>query len=120
MVRNDPAGPRQCRKWAIKGGTVCKQHGGALPVVMKSAERRIDRIEADAREALTLQVEKAVARLDGLMDSVDEQVALRAVLAVLDRNGLSVVHKSQAVDEEGDRTLDERIKDLLKGRAERA
>ena len=32
----------QCRNWAIRGGTVCRYHGGSAPNVKRAAAQRLD------------------------------------------------------------------------------
>ena len=32
---------KHCKKWAIRGGTVCRTHGGAAPQVKAAAEQRV-------------------------------------------------------------------------------
>jgi hypothetical protein len=43
---------RPCRNWAIKGGRVCKFHGGSAPQVKKAAQRRLDALLMPAIERL--------------------------------------------------------------------
>lgn len=44
----------RCKRWAIKGGRVCRSHGGAAPQVRAAAERRLeqDRIAGEVSELL--------------------------------------------------------------------
>src|SRR5690625_7033292 len=58
---------KPCGNWAIKGGTVCRSHGGAAPRVKAAAARR--RAQAEAAKALALfgapkDVEPSQALLD--------------------------------------------------------
>jgi hypothetical protein len=47
--RNQVTRRVQCRNWAIRGGTVCRLHGGAAPQVLVAAAKRLDR-EQDAAD----------------------------------------------------------------------
>lgn len=64
---------------AIKGGVVCRVHGGSAP-----------QVKAKAQERLAALVEPAIKRLSELMQQKrDMKVALGATKDVLDRNDLS-------------------------------
>ncbi len=68
----------QCRRWAIRGGTVCTHHGGRAPAVIARARQRLD--EAADRMA---------KQLLGIAESAEsEAVKLAAVRDALDRVGL--------------------------------
>ncbi|GAT02949.1 putative uncharacterized protein [Mycolicibacterium fortuitum subsp. acetamidolyticum] len=70
-----------CQKWPVAGATVCRTHGGSAPQVQKAARRRLE-------QAADVLVQRLLGiALDG---SAPDQVALSAVLAALDRAGLSV------------------------------
>jgi hypothetical protein len=43
---------RPCRNWAIKGGTVCRYHGGAAPQVKAAAQKRLNELLMPAIERL--------------------------------------------------------------------
>ena len=68
----------RCKAPAIKGGTVCRMHGGALPQVKQSAKDR-----------LLALVDPALAALDQILRSKDADDAhkVRAALGILDRTG---------------------------------
>ncbi len=67
-----------CRRYAIRGGVVCRVHGGAAPQVV-----------ANAREVLALNALNALRNILGLADDADsEQVKLTANRDLLDRAGL--------------------------------
>lgn len=68
----------QCKRAAIKGGSVCTTHGGAAPHVQRSARQRL----------LDL-VDPAIAQLAKILNKpdVDDNVRLRAIQALLDRTG---------------------------------
>lgn len=69
----------RCKKLAIKGGTVCRVHGGAAPQVKQKAQER-----------LAAMVPAALQRLSELMQQKrDMKVALGATKDVLDRNDLT-------------------------------
>lgn len=58
----------RCKKWAIKGGTVCNSHGGNLPQVQAKAKERWDRNKA--RVHVTKEMEKMKER--GLLETDGE------------------------------------------------
>jgi hypothetical protein len=68
----------QCRRAAIKGGTVCTTHGGAAPQVQKSAKQRLLDLADPAIAALAKIVRD---------DDTDDAVRVRAALGILDRVG---------------------------------
>jgi hypothetical protein len=41
-----------CKKWAIKGGTVCQTHGGGAPQVKQAAMARLRALQEPAIDAL--------------------------------------------------------------------
>jgi len=77
-------GDTPCGNWAIKGGTVCRYHGGAAPQVKAAAARRWE-----AR--LAEMVDPALERLEALSVGADsDAVKLRATDSILDRGGVRV------------------------------
>jgi hypothetical protein len=68
----------RCKAPAIKGGNVCRMHGGSLPGVKKAAKDR-----------LLEMVEPAMIELRKIIDRADTSDAdkLRAIQMVLDRAG---------------------------------
>ncbi len=69
-------GSRQCRNAPIRGGTVCRYHGGAAP-----------QVQASARERLEALVDPAITGLQTALDSEDLGAVLKAARLVLDRAG---------------------------------
>jgi hypothetical protein len=67
---------QRCKRTPIPGASVCKFHGGGAP-----------QVEAKAKERLAALVDPAIARLEELLVSGEDTVAMRAVIDVLDRNG---------------------------------
>jgi hypothetical protein len=68
-----------CRRYAIRGGNVCRVHGGGSPQVV-----------AKARERLALAADRMARELLGIADGAEsEAVKLAAVKDALDRAGLS-------------------------------
>lgn len=69
----------RCRQVPIRGGNVCRYHGGAAPQVQKAA-----------RERLAALVDPAISRLTQLLcEKKDKRVALSAARDILDRNELT-------------------------------
>jgi hypothetical protein len=76
---------RQCEKYAIRGGLVCKKHGGQLPTVQKAAQANVDA----ARLRMMGAAPDAMDVLQGfLLPGTTEGVRLKAALEILDRAGL--------------------------------
>jgi hypothetical protein len=69
-----------CGNWAIRGGTVCRKHGGAVKATKEAAARRI---LAAADPAAALLVSQMYDK------GLDASVRQRAALALLDRAGLN-------------------------------
>lgn len=70
---------KPCRRYAIRGGHVCRVHGGAAPQVM-----------AKAREALALASYTMAKNLLGMATEAEsEAVKLAATNSALDRAGIS-------------------------------
>jgi hypothetical protein len=67
----------RCKKEAIPGGTVCRNHGGAAPQVRNAAAAR-----------LAGAVDSAVENLLKKQGSEIESVSLRASQDILDRNNM--------------------------------
>ena len=112
-VKNDPDNPdRQCKKWAMVGSTVCRSHGGAVKTARNKAGERVDEIVAAAKTRVQKAAEKAAVTLEDALISTDEQVRLRAALAILDRNGVADLAQSEGGSRE-DETINERIDTLL-------
>ena len=68
----------RCRQVPIRGGNVCRFHGGSAPQVKKKARQRLAEL-----------VDPAIKRLRILVDEKkDKRVALAAARDILDRNDL--------------------------------
>lgn len=65
----------QCRRWAIRGGVVCRYHGGSAPQVI-----------AKARENMALAANHNRSNVQRLADAAEsEQVRLQASNSLIDR-----------------------------------
>lgn len=72
---------KPCSAWAIKGGTVCRTHGGSAPQVIASAKMR-----------LAALVSPAITELTRLMKTSKlDPVRLGCVKDILDRTGHKAV-----------------------------
>lgn len=69
----------QCRKWAIKGGSVCTHHGGRAPQTKAKARQRIE----DAADPMAVLLIKIA-----MDENAPYAVRLAAIRDVLDRAGL--------------------------------
>lgn len=67
----------RCGNWAIKGGTVCKYHGGASPQVQRSARLRL-------MSAVIPSIERLEKERDNAKRPADR---IRAAVSILDRAG---------------------------------
>ena len=61
----------RCGRWAIRGGTVCKAHGGGSPQVKRRAEERLQA----AQERFLDLLEPAVNELARLLDEFSRGTA---------------------------------------------
>ena len=90
----------RCRAAAIKGGTVCRIHGGGAPQVKKAAKERLLEL-----------VEPALAELRKIVmnPKTDDSVKVRSIQIILDRTGYgpgqTVILQSSAWDDATDALL---------------
>jgi len=78
---NSSQSGQRCRKEAIKGATVCRNHGGSAPQVRaKAAQRLLEAADPAAAYLVSLVRDKSAAHND----------RKGAAIAILDRAGLSV------------------------------
>ena len=89
-----------CKQPAIKGGTVCRYHGGAAPQVIAKAEERLKAL-----------IHPALTALDELIAQKEfPSVRIAAVKDVLDRNGaLGKARESQDLRVTGVLTLEQLV-----------
>lgn len=105
----------QCKNDAIKGGTVCYQHGGAAPQVKKKAQERLNRMA----DEVTADVQEIVSDLKDLYDDGDAEDKLeiqRAIQShwriILDRTGHGPTEKREVTGDAGgpiELTLNEEV-----------
>ncbi len=81
----------RCKRPAIPGGTVCRYHGGAAPQVIRSAKQRLAELVDPAIRTLAKAMKK----------SKPDNVALRAAIDVLDRNGYKPPDRHVLTGEDG-------------------
>lgn len=82
-----------CRRYAARGATVCRTHGGAAPQVQAAAKRRLQQA-TDALAAKLLGI--------ALDEGAPEAVRLAAIRDALDRGGVTA---KQAVEVEANLTV---------------
>jgi hypothetical protein len=88
-----------CRNYAIKGGNVCKNHGGSAPQVKRKA-----------RERLLEAVDPAAAELARIaLNGKSEQVRLNAIKELFARAGFGEPDRLTVITED---VLDAEIKRL--------
>lgn len=87
----------QCKRAAIKGGTVCTTHGGSAPNVRKAAQERLLEL-----------VEPALVALGKVLRDkhADDSVKVRAAIAILDRTGHGPSASLTVQDNRWDRMLE--------------
>ena len=72
-----------CRKYAMKGGNVCRNHGGASPQALAKAAAAVELAELRLRNLAP----RAVAELESLVTGAEsEQVRLQAANSLVDRS----------------------------------
>ena len=81
----------RCQRPAIKGGTVCYQHGGAAGQVQKKAQERLDQMADDVTADIQSDIKDLQAEYDAA-DDPDEKLAILSELrklwkVILDRTG---------------------------------
>ena len=80
-ARNHKGEP--CRKFSMKGGVVCRNHGGASPQALHKAAQMIELAELRLRNLAP----RAVDELESLVTSAEsEQVRLQAANSLVDRS----------------------------------
>ncbi len=79
-----------CGGRVIRGGTVCRMHGGSAPQVKKSARERLDDM-----------IDPALNRLLRLIDDESSGIALAAVKDILDRGGYKAIDRQQISGPDG-------------------
>lgn len=102
---------RSCSNWAIRGGTVCKVHGGSAPQVRAAANRRLERARVNGElgdlladvNAATPEEHPIETALDAVRRASVMVRALSVMLAELDtplgrnRHGEDVIHPIAAL-----------------------
>ena len=92
MAVTDPRKPRcrahnrqggQCQHLSIPGGTVCRWHGGASPVVKIAAAERLRRMQPHALDVY-----------QDLLDDQSAQIRLATCRDLFDRTGLGMEHQA--------------------------
>lgn len=101
----------QCRNYAIRGGTVCDDHGGGNPKTRAAAERRLAAqraaIEA-AKHGLVVprEVDPGAALLEAIHSAAGEADYWRSVVAQIDPDALTW-GVTQATTKKGKRKITE-------------
>lgn len=81
-VKNGPRKGEQCPRPSIRGGTVCREHGGAAPQTKEAAARRVE----EARIRLMYGVEDAITVLEDLTkEGVPENVRFQSAKYLVDK-----------------------------------
>jgi uncharacterized coiled-coil protein SlyX len=94
----------RCKRWSLRGATVCRKHGAQLSNVREHAEAVVE----SAKLQLMGMADDAVDVLDDILQNgTSEQVRLKAVEMVLNRSGIKdavdlnvqVTHNVSAAEE---------------------
>jgi len=78
-----------CGKFAMRGGQVCRNHGGASPQALAKAQAALERADMKIR-GLAIPAVDAIERL---LQAESEAVILAAAKDILDRGGLKAAHR---------------------------
>lgn len=74
-IAQNKHGRGKCRRWAIRGGSVCAAHGGSAPQVREAAARRleasIDRLLSALLQIAEDKAQPAAARVAAIKDALD-------------------------------------------------
>ena len=101
MERRCTATNRQgsrCGKWAIQGGTVCRNHGGAAPQVILKAKER-----------LAAMVPKAMQVLDALLGRDEFPTVQFQAARFIAEQEVGKAHESVSMEVSGEVTLSQKI-----------
>lgn len=105
---------QQCKKWSLRGCTVCVKHGASLPNVRQHAEAMVE----SARLRLIGSTDQAVDwLLDLAENSTSDAVRLKATTEVMDRAGVKggvEVDVNVNVSQDPGQVLRERLATLRK------
>jgi len=91
----------RCKNDAIKGGSVCRVHGGSAKQVREAAQRR-----------LATLVDPAIGTLAKSLKSKQGNVALGAARDILDRAGFKPTDKTE-IEQKTTHILDPELRALL-------
>lgn len=113
-LRNGVRKGERCGKWAIRGATVCLNHGGHLPSVREHAQSVVEA----ARMRIIGLADEAIDALEELVQpGTGEAIRLKAATELLDRAGvkgaieMKVEMTSFAAPSE---TINERLAEIAK------
>lgn len=95
----------RCQRPAIKGATVCYQHGGAAPQVQKKAQERLD----EMADKTTADIQRNIEDLQEEYEHIDDPEAKLAIMSemrrlwkiILDRTGHGPTEKREVSGEGG-------------------
>jgi hypothetical protein len=108
----------RCRRWSLRGTTVCVKHGGQLKDVKQHAEAVVE----GARLRLVGLSDDAIDVIEQLLDpQTSAQVRLKAATEVLDRAGVRGgvdIHQETQVTVNPSELLDQRLAQLRRRGAE--
>lgn len=84
LCKAKTSGGKPCKAQAIRGGTVCRVHGGSAPQVVAAARLRILQAADPAAARLV-----SIALAKGRDKDVEPQVSLTAIRELLNRAGVA-------------------------------
>ena len=109
----------RCQRPAIKGGTVCYQHGGAASQVRKKADERLAEMADSTTATIQSQIEDLEAEYESA-ETADEKLALMSEMRrlwkiILDRTGHHPTEARELSTPEGDDGFTVNINHVGKG-----
>jgi hypothetical protein len=95
----------RCKRPAIKGGTVCYQHGGAAPQVQQKAQERLDSMADDVTADMEAAISDLFDQLEDIEDPEQQLAMMRELrqqwVAILDRTGHGPTETTEMTGEGG-------------------
>lgn len=85
--RFGPHAGEPCGKWAMRGTTVCVEHGGSTPSVRKAAQRRVQKAKDDLAANINLGVQRHIHLIKS--NDTPHNVHLQAVKLMYDVAGMN-------------------------------
>ena len=96
----------RCQRPAIKGGSVCYQHGGAAPQVQEKAQERLDQMADSTTATVQSQIEDLEAEYEAAEDPEQKLDIMREIRQlwkiILDRTGHGPTSRREVTGPDGE------------------